>query len=653
MLGRKFQRGAALTEYLPLIGVALSLALGAFQLFGGQMRDQGATISQELGGQPARSVNYQAPSTSLPDNGTFLGSKLKSDFSDSGSGSSSGSNSGGISLPDVPGTGTPDIGVPGNDLVDPDQGTGGDTSGDTNGNTNGNGTSSPGDQDGNGNDEDTLLQDVIDLAKGIWDGLIQQGEDLLQLIFNPIESAEQIYELAKAMIYDPVETTKLLLEELKGEAEKLLYGSAYEKGQVIGENLNPVVLFKVVKTLKNTAKVNAALKKDQDNAPEITCSIASFAAGTKIFTERGDINIEDIAVGTIVSTRSEVDFTKQWNPVTKLLNREVTHYYKIKVGRETVLTTEEHPFWLQGKGWTQAKDLKVGDLVVNFSSDAHVLVHERIDEPLKVYNLSVANNHNYFANGIWVHNANGDCQKDQADKIANYNGPMPPPSKKPDQAMREMNQKHGVDFEMIIDEDLINNPNLLNVYKNVDTDRADLIRNGTLAKPRQRRSVSQGNPKNISHVETIPDKGEDLPNPCKALTIRENCTVYVELGNKTGQFEGTKIYYDQEGYPDFTELLYVGDEAKTNTVRIALTGDTKKDFAKANKLAGINDKFLSDNNLTWHHHQDLGVMQLINNQGHAGVSHSGGQSIYKQLSNNDNYNFEKSSDYQLEEIGED
>ena len=46
-------------------------------------------------------------------------------------------------------------------------------------------------------------------------------------------------------------------------------------------------------------------------------------------------------------------------------------------------------------------------------------------------------------------------------------------------------------------------------------------------------------------------------------------------------------------------------------------------------------------------------MQLANNQGHAGVSHSGGQSIYKQLSNNDNYNFEKNSDYQLEEIGED
>jgi hypothetical protein len=44
-------------------------------------------------------------------------------------------------------------------------------------------------------------------------------------------------------------------------------------------------------------------------------------------------------------------------------------------------------------------------------------------------------------------------------------------------------------------------------------------------------------------------------------------------------------------------------------------------------------------------------MQLANNQGHAGVPHSGGQSIYKQLS--DNCNFEKDSNCQLEEVGED
>ncbi|WP_238403834.1 polymorphic toxin-type HINT domain-containing protein [Paenibacillus paridis] len=69
--------------------------------------------------------------------------------------------------------------------------------------------------------------------------------------------------------------------------------------------------------------------------------------------------------------------------------------------------TAEHSFWLDSKGWTFVKDLKVGDLLV--SSDGTKLAIVKIEkEPREatVYNFEVADFHSYFVSnlGVWVHN---------------------------------------------------------------------------------------------------------------------------------------------------------------------------------------------------------------------------------------------------------
>lgn len=66
-----------------------------------------------------------------------------------------------------------------------------------------------------------------------------------------------------------------------------------------------------------------------------------------------------------------------------------------------------HPFWLDGKGWTFVKDLKVGDLLV--SSDSTKLAIDKIEkEPREatVYNFEVKDFNSYFVSnlGVWVHN---------------------------------------------------------------------------------------------------------------------------------------------------------------------------------------------------------------------------------------------------------
>ncbi len=83
--------------------------------------------------------------------------------------------------------------------------------------------------------------------------------------------------------------------------------------------------------------------------------------------------------------------------------------YKLSVGNQIIETTDNHPFWVDGKGWVLAVDLKVGDELVQ-SNGNHLkidnieIVHH--DEKVKVYNFTVADFHTYFVSslGIWVHN---------------------------------------------------------------------------------------------------------------------------------------------------------------------------------------------------------------------------------------------------------
>ncbi|WP_353572697.1 Hint domain-containing protein [Candidatus Albibeggiatoa sp. nov. BB20] len=71
-------------------------------------------------------------------------------------------------------------------------------------------------------------------------------------------------------------------------------------------------------------------------------------------------------------------------------------------------TTAGHPFYIQGKGWQPASSLKVGEALQLHNSV--VVVIKTIDTSVrfeKVYNLTVANTHNYFVgdDGVLVHNA--------------------------------------------------------------------------------------------------------------------------------------------------------------------------------------------------------------------------------------------------------
>jgi intein/homing endonuclease len=50
-------------------------------------------------------------------------------------------------------------------------------------------------------------------------------------------------------------------------------------------------------------------------------------------------------------------------PVTDTIHHTDQTIVKLTIGDETLTTTLEHPFYVEGKGWVKAKDLQVGDAV--------------------------------------------------------------------------------------------------------------------------------------------------------------------------------------------------------------------------------------------------------------------------------------------------
>ncbi|WP_338048799.1 polymorphic toxin-type HINT domain-containing protein [Paenibacillus sanguinis] len=171
---------------------------------------------------------------------------------------------------------------------------------------------------------------------------------------------------------------------------------------------------KVVKggkiVLKLTDKAGNAVNKEfklVDEALDFSKKCNCFTAGTEIMTDEGEKPIEEIEVGDKVLAKSDETGEVAYKEVVGLFQKQADEIYYVHIGDEIIEVTGEHPFWLDGKGWTFVKDLKVGDLLV--SSDGTKLAIDMIEkEPREatVYNFEVKDFNSYFVSnlGVWVHN---------------------------------------------------------------------------------------------------------------------------------------------------------------------------------------------------------------------------------------------------------
>ena len=140
---------------------------------------------------------------------------------------------------------------------------------------------------------------------------------------------------------------------------------------------------------------------------------ACFMAGTLVATKTGKKAIEKIEEGEEVWCEEEN--TGEWK-IKRVLNcieKTSDILYHIHIGNQEIQATEEHPIWLEGKGWKKAEDIHIGDKVRCRNGELEEITNiwmEKLPEQVKVYNLSVEDCHTYYVTEkeVLVHNT---CSK--------------------------------------------------------------------------------------------------------------------------------------------------------------------------------------------------------------------------------------------------
>ncbi|MCP4488104.1 MAG: hypothetical protein GY820_12410, partial [Gammaproteobacteria bacterium] len=122
-----------------------------------------------------------------------------------------------------------------------------------------------------------------------------------------------------------------------------------------------------------------------------------FVAGTLIYTEKGLKPIEGLKEGSrVYSYNFEID-SVELQTIEKFFTKEVQEVYEVKVGKEQINVTAEHPFYVQGKKWVKVKELKQGDqLKMSNGSTVEIFSISKSKTSTTVYNIEVAGNHNYY-----------------------------------------------------------------------------------------------------------------------------------------------------------------------------------------------------------------------------------------------------------------
>ena len=162
----------------------------------------------------------------------------------------------------------------------------------------------------------------------------------------------------------------------------------------------------------------------QAEHPRILASPQSHVGESHRDTAPGDQqslrNIEDIKVGQTVLARDPATGELAPREVAHVIRRLSDHLRIIEIRAaddatsQTIQTTDEHPFWVAGKGWTKAGTLRPGDQLEQSDGGAAEVTSTRYElhpEGIPVYNIEVIDFHTYYvtAHGarappIWVHN---------------------------------------------------------------------------------------------------------------------------------------------------------------------------------------------------------------------------------------------------------
>ncbi len=135
-----------------------------------------------------------------------------------------------------------------------------------------------------------------------------------------------------------------------------------------------------------------------------------FTGDTEVAVEDGFVRIDEIKVGDKVRAYNYETGETELKEVLNVRVKETDEILHVSTADgETIDTTTNHPFYVDGRGWVAAGDLEIGDILVTADGDEVEVTDleiEKLAEPILVYNLDVADFDTYFVGeyGVLVHN---------------------------------------------------------------------------------------------------------------------------------------------------------------------------------------------------------------------------------------------------------
>lgn len=141
-----------------------------------------------------------------------------------------------------------------------------------------------------------------------------------------------------------------------------------------------------------------------DQSIERTRLCSCFGKGTPVHTIEGIRPIEQVQMGDLVLSQDTTSGSLVYRPIVATHHNPPSKTFEVRMNGETIVSSEFHRFWLAGRGWVMARDLRVGDVIRALGQTAEV---EAIDEGevQPVYNLDVADSRSFFVGklGALVH----------------------------------------------------------------------------------------------------------------------------------------------------------------------------------------------------------------------------------------------------------
>lgn len=139
------------------------------------------------------------------------------------------------------------------------------------------------------------------------------------------------------------------------------------------------------------------------------CVSGDTGISVKVNGKIKNIQIRDLAGFTdeevLVKCYNPETYKVEWQKITAFA---MTHHdadvINVNIGDQVVTCTPDHQFYTKNRGYVQAINLMGDDVLVVKGVDTKGASIDQLGQTMAVFDITVENNHNFFANHVLVHN---------------------------------------------------------------------------------------------------------------------------------------------------------------------------------------------------------------------------------------------------------